>query len=214
MKIFSYVVDHDEGYAPNPTPPLCTLAHCKFAKGVRRNIIELADEDDWIIGTGGQSGYSSGNGTLLYVMQVTSKIGFTDYLRDPAFRGRIDWHTPRDGFARRFALVSTSFCYFGNRAPKLRSLGLQPSTIEKKGPGFRYLEASVLSQLLEAIKLEGKLGDPCMSKRYVNLTASAAPAADPAVSRCNGSQNAACRARRRCGPSRRSGRRLSPAGLR
>ncbi len=214
MKIFSYVVDHDEGYAPNPTPPLCTLVHCKFAKGVRRNIIELADEGDWIIGTGGESGYSSGNGTLLYVMQVTAKMAFVDYLRDPAFRRRVDRHAPRDDFPRRFALVSTRFCYFGNRAPKLKSLGLEPAAIEKKGPGFRYLEASVLSQLLEIVALEGKIGDPCMTKRCGNLTASAAPTAGPAACRCSGSRNAACRARRRCGPSRRSGRRLSRAGLR
>jgi hypothetical protein len=59
--LFSYVVDHDLGFAPNPASGYCTLVHCKFGgHRTRRNIVELANEGDWLIGTGGGSKESSG----------------------------------------------------------------------------------------------------------------------------------------------------------
>jgi hypothetical protein len=43
--LFSYVVDHDLGFAPNPASGYCTLVHCKFeGKSGRRNIVELAKQ--------------------------------------------------------------------------------------------------------------------------------------------------------------------------
>ena len=55
MKVFSYVVEHDNGLAPNPYFGYCTLCRCKFREkpGGHRNIVELAEKGDWIIGTGG-----------------------------------------------------------------------------------------------------------------------------------------------------------------
>ncbi len=55
-KLYSYVVDHDYGYAPCPFGG-CTLAKCKYGTikcktGTRRNIVELAEEGDWIAGLG------------------------------------------------------------------------------------------------------------------------------------------------------------------
>ena len=54
--LFSYVVDHDLGFAPNPLDGFCTLVHCKFGgAGGPVNIVELAEEQDWVLGSGGQS---------------------------------------------------------------------------------------------------------------------------------------------------------------
>jgi hypothetical protein len=36
--LFSYVVDHDEGYSPNPVGGFCTLANCKFSQSNRWNM--------------------------------------------------------------------------------------------------------------------------------------------------------------------------------
>ena len=62
MKLFSYVVDHDTGYAPNPADGYCTLVQCKYRpKGaVKKNIVEMAEVGDWILGTGGCGKKSAG----------------------------------------------------------------------------------------------------------------------------------------------------------
>jgi hypothetical protein len=72
MKLFSYVVEHDNGYAPNPYFGVCTLCGCKFEG--RRNIVQLAKEGDWVVGTGGASTKSAGHGKLLYAMRVDKKL--------------------------------------------------------------------------------------------------------------------------------------------
>jgi hypothetical protein len=79
MPIFSYVVDHDFGSEPNPNGGICTLCRCKFGETLemshkigghisgRRNIVELAEKGDWIIGTGGSDlSKSAGHGRLIY----------------------------------------------------------------------------------------------------------------------------------------------------
>lgn len=41
--LFSYVVDHDLGFAPNPEGDYCTLVDCKFGgRAGHKNIVELA----------------------------------------------------------------------------------------------------------------------------------------------------------------------------
>lgn len=44
MRVFTYVLDHDTGFAPNPFHGWCTLAGCKPV--IRRT----ARIDDWIVG--------------------------------------------------------------------------------------------------------------------------------------------------------------------
>jgi hypothetical protein len=84
-KYFSYVVDHDYGYAPCPFGGVCTLAKCKYGSikcksGTRRNIVELAEEGDWIAGTGGVDlDKSAGHGKLIYAMRVDEKITLREY---------------------------------------------------------------------------------------------------------------------------------------
>jgi hypothetical protein len=41
------------GYAPRPFGRYCTPAKCKYGSGRFKNVVELAEEGDWIAGTGG-----------------------------------------------------------------------------------------------------------------------------------------------------------------
>ena len=137
-RLFSYVVEHDEGCAPNPFGRYCTLAHCKFSgTGKKPNVVELANEGDWIVGTGGANlRKSSGHGTIVYAMKVTDKLSLNDYLRACKFRGRADCHDgPRS--SKRFALISEDFYYFGRMAKPIPSRFNEPHRLEKRGPGFR-----------------------------------------------------------------------------
>jgi len=114
--LFSYVVDHDLGYAPNPVGGLCTLAYCKFSQSGKRNLVEMAEEGDWVVGTGGQSHESAGNGKLIYAMRVTRKIPLVRYLTSPQYADRADRFENDQNTHGRFALISNDFCYFGQNA--------------------------------------------------------------------------------------------------
>ena len=134
--MFSYVVDHDHGYAPNPSSGLCTLAKCKYGSG-RKNVIELAEPGDWVIGTGGKGPYSTGRGTLLYAMRVDDKIPLSVYCSDEKFKGRIDSEMEID-CEGRFALLSRHYYYFGKNAISIEDIpkrGLGHS-LEKRGHLF------------------------------------------------------------------------------
>ena len=77
MRYFSYIVDRDYGFAPNPFYKVCTLAACKPV--IRR----VASVGDWIFGTGSVS--KGLQGKLIYAMQVTEKLTFNAYWNDPRF---------------------------------------------------------------------------------------------------------------------------------
>jgi hypothetical protein len=114
--LFSYVVDHDEGYSPNPVSGICTLAHCQFSQSGRRNLVEMAEIGDWIVGTGGKSAYSAGHGRLIYAMRVIDKIPLRTYLTARQYADRADRFSPEDGEQDRFALIADEFFYFGSNA--------------------------------------------------------------------------------------------------
>ena len=77
MKLFSYVVARDYGFAPNPFYNVCTLATCK--PQIRRN----AAVGDWVIGTGSASHARSGH--LVYAMEVSEVMTYTEYWLDRRF---------------------------------------------------------------------------------------------------------------------------------
>jgi hypothetical protein len=142
VKLYSYVVEHDTGYAPNPYFDFCTLCRCKFnEKGEaaqdlnkgRKNIVELAVEGDWVVGTGGVSKKSVGrHGTLIYAMHVDHKITRQAYYNASQFarkkkptqtapstyeQTRGDNEKPRNVFEEKeFVLISEHFYYFGAKA--------------------------------------------------------------------------------------------------
>ena len=77
MKLFTYVVRLDFGFAPNPFHGFCTLATCKG------QIRKAAEVGDWIIGTG-SAGYGL-EGRIVYAMNVSEKLTFEQYWEDHRF---------------------------------------------------------------------------------------------------------------------------------
>ena len=77
MKLYSYVVARDFGFAPNPFYRFCTLGTCKPV------IRKRAKVGDWIVGTGSKA--RGREGCLVFVMRVTEVISFNHYWLDPRF---------------------------------------------------------------------------------------------------------------------------------
>lgn len=78
MRLFTYVICRDFGFAPNPFFRVCTLATCK------PKIRGSAKEGDWVVGTGSKA--QGREGQLVYAMRVTETMPFSDYWNDERFR--------------------------------------------------------------------------------------------------------------------------------
>lgn len=78
MTVYSYVVEHDLGFAPNPFHGVCTLACCK------PQIRKSAQVGDYILGTG--AARAKRQGQLIYWMRVDEVLTFDQYWIDPRFR--------------------------------------------------------------------------------------------------------------------------------
>jgi hypothetical protein len=78
MRLYSYIVARDFGFAPNPFFGFCTLATCK------PKIRAGARVGDWIVGTGAKSRYGFA-GRLIYAMKVAEVLDFDTYWNDPRF---------------------------------------------------------------------------------------------------------------------------------
>src|SRR5437016_4237679 len=90
MKLHSYIVMTDSGFAPNPFWGFCTLATCKPV--IRRT----AKVGDWIVGTGSKNG--AGQGKLVYAMRVDELLPLEKYATDPRFEEK----KPRAGSPKTF----------------------------------------------------------------------------------------------------------------
>ena len=174
MKIYSYVVDHDDGKEPNPYFGTCTLCRCKFSESLERtrgikgkkNIVELAKEGDWVIGTGGECERSTGNGTLIYAMKIDEILPRELFCsRYPEKKSE----PPKDDFEKQqqFALISRHFWYFGSNAKPIpdKFMSEEPNgfKLEKKGQGFRRITPEhfdLFHQWLKKFK-SGRRGEPC-----------------------------------------------------
>lgn len=90
-RIFTYVVTHDSGYAPNPFHRWCTLACCKPV------IRSSAEKGDWVVGiTSKTRGH-----LLVYAMRVDEVLEIAEYWKDRRFlkkrpRWLPDWELSRD----------------------------------------------------------------------------------------------------------------------
>lgn len=78
MRLFSYVVARDFGFAPNPFGGVCTLATCK------PEIRQHAAVGDWIAGLASAS--DSRVTSLVYVMRVDEILTYDTYWTDPRFQ--------------------------------------------------------------------------------------------------------------------------------
>jgi len=176
-RLFSYVVDHDFGYAPDPFGGYCSLVQCKFSKtGKRKNIVELAEVGDWILGTGGKGPNTAGNGKIIYIMRVDEKLTLSDYYNDPRYQGRTD-QTKTSRFNERYALISKTYFYFGKNAIEITSLPkkLRRIPIENRGRGYQYknFNQAYINALtrwfLNKFK-KGVHGSPCRKIGSVDLS--------------------------------------------
>jgi hypothetical protein len=77
MRLYSYKVVYDIGFAPNPFHGTCTLATCK------PRIRNGASVGDWIAGVGSRAQGTAGK--LVYAMEVGEKLTFDQYWTDPRF---------------------------------------------------------------------------------------------------------------------------------
>jgi hypothetical protein len=75
MTLYSYIVPHDTGFAPNPFFGYCTLACCKPA--IRRKAVN----GDWIIGLTPKKDENR----IVFFMKVDGALGFDEYWRDRRF---------------------------------------------------------------------------------------------------------------------------------
>lgn len=78
MRLFSYIVARDYGFAPNPFNGYCTLATCK------PQIRSSATVGDWVIGTGAKTRYNL-VGRLIFAMRVEESFSFDAYWNDSRF---------------------------------------------------------------------------------------------------------------------------------
>lgn len=86
MIMYSYLIEHDLGLAPNPFGKYCTLAVCKSE--IRKS--KKLSIGDWIIGTGSGDLEAATKkrlkGKLIYAMQVTEILSLEDYWNDARFQ--------------------------------------------------------------------------------------------------------------------------------
>jgi hypothetical protein len=78
VKLYSYVVARDYGFAPNPFFGVCTLATCK------PRIRSVAQIGDWVVGTGSKAHKREKH--IVYAMCVTGAMTFNQYWADPRFQ--------------------------------------------------------------------------------------------------------------------------------
>src|SRR5688572_590905 len=93
QRIYTYLLDHDLGFAPNPFHGWCTLAGCK--PQIRRT----ARAGDWVVGITGRAG-GRGN-RVAYAMQVAVTLTIAEYWRDKRFRAKRPREASRSVVERR-----------------------------------------------------------------------------------------------------------------
>ena len=105
MNLYSYVVKHDYGFAPNPFGGFLTLATCKPL--IRKN----ARLGDFLAGTG--SAASVGNTKLVYAGEISAVVPLEEYGKaqnynikrpasKPSFRRKGDKHRSHAAVARSY----------------------------------------------------------------------------------------------------------------
>lgn len=87
QRLFTYLMTHDSGFAPNPFHGVLTLATCK--PGIRRT----KRPGDWVAGLAsatlvrrsGELGVTIKPNGLVYLMRVSEVLPLGDYFNDPRF---------------------------------------------------------------------------------------------------------------------------------
>lgn len=156
VKLYSYIVTHDTGFAPNPFWGCCTLANCK--PRIRRT----ASEGDWIVGLSRKASENR----LIYAMKVDEITDFATYYNDPRFaakqpdftKGTVVYkcgdniYAPMSG--GRFRQLQSSHSNGENENPKTKAHDLEGRNVLI---GHRYvyfgMDGPELPTALEALKV-------------------------------------------------------------
>ena len=77
-KLYTYIVRHDIGFAPNPFYGVCTLATCKPVIRCHARI------GDWVAGVGSKQ--KGPHGHLVFAMCVEEILSYDEYWNDPRFQ--------------------------------------------------------------------------------------------------------------------------------
>lgn len=151
--LFSYVLDTDAGFAPNPNGGYCTLACCK------PKIRAVAKAGDWVMGTLPKR---FGANKLAYAMRINETLSFDKYFNDERFQnkkpgadpdgdniyckrnGKFEqlenrYHGPGDlghDTQADCMLIGSLFWYFGGNAPEIPP---EFSSLIKTGPGNKRI---------------------------------------------------------------------------
>lgn len=170
MKLCSYVMTNDAGFAPNPFWGYCTLAAC-----TPNHMRCVLGKDDWIVGNG-----SAGEGNLLiYAMRVSERLDLNAYYHDPRFaqkkpsnagwrercgdniyfhgaEGNLvqdaaavhhnDCHVQEQDIYGDRVFISDHFFYFGEDAPPFPP---QFASLICTGRGVRYHEGPVVDAFID-----------------------------------------------------------------
>jgi len=172
MRLYSYVVKTDKGFAPNPFGSYCTLACCK--PKIRKN----ANVGDWVIGTGSKN--TVGQDKLVYAMKVTEKINFDQYFQDRRFNDRADniyykengnWEQKENPYHKKedmirdlsgiCVLISNHYFYFGRNAISIPN---RFNELIKKGPSYKCnFDEKLVNNFLKWLEFnydKGRHGEP------------------------------------------------------
>lgn len=186
MHIFSYVITHDSGFAPNPFGGFLTLATCK--PRIRRNPCK----GDFIVGTG--SAKTVGNHKLVFAGQIGDVIRLEEYgmlpnywikrpttvaewwrkhgdniyfKKDGRWLQRQSVHHASGDMAHDLhgmnVLICKRFWYFGNEAIEIPA---NLRGIIKRGPGHkRITEEALVKRFVAWLESQpkGRHGMPEMS---------------------------------------------------
>jgi Nucleotide modification associated domain 2 len=180
VRLFSYKVRYDIGFAPNPFHGACTLATCK--PGIRKT----AEVGDWVVGVGSITASRAGH--LVYAMEVEEKLTFDGYWADPRFqlkkaerRGSLKYrygdnvyHRGADGKWRQSdcrhssaagepnadhirrdtradaVLIASRFTYWGGEGPKLPGKFTNWDGVDLSDPGRDYTYKAYPPEMVEA----------------------------------------------------------------
>jgi hypothetical protein len=80
MRVFSYKIARDFGFAPNPFHGICTLATCK------PQIRTAAEEGDIVVGCG--SAANKLVGRVICIIRISGRLSFQGYWDNPLFEAK------------------------------------------------------------------------------------------------------------------------------
>ena len=179
--LFAYIVRYDDGYAPNPSNDICTLAYCKCW------MRPYVQKGDYVVGLGKKQ---LGNRPLVYAMMVTEVMEHDCYLRDERFKerwGDYDNANAREEIAQSSRVLISKkqdFTYWGGEGPVPDDLRFLQQAFERSaifhrvgppGPGrrkcsFTQEQVDTFVEWFNGRKEHGCVGLPTNGKRKRSKT--------------------------------------------